>query len=1280
MKVLLSICILFSLAITNNCQLKSDQSSFTNLDTIDSTKKIVSPNEYWSFQLLSNGQISVSDSYMNNYHFLGNANTGIAPYTAKIQTDGKFYIYSSTGAVTWNTIRRTSTGGAPFRFQIQQDMNLVLTSADGPTVLYAPDIFIPSFPKAGCVWLYTGNKFSLTKTELCSENPNIQKTTSSILLPERFLRCSCTSSCYKIDGTSWTYTNFQAATQDSKNPNLKTLEFDAFGSDLLIGMLSSNSSSSLLYAIVIGGFANLKTRVVNPSKIPLSGCDYNLLFVTNPYEATKYKIIINNTSKTITLFSNENKTFECSIPSLSFNSINQWGFSNSSPGQNRNDVRYICPLKADGSTDAQDCMWTTTTIKIYTESNYGGRETILNKPIIALAALDLDRQIASIKMTPVCYVSCASCNLLGTADNHKCCTCAANYYPLSDNPSQCYTIAEPPAKYFFDTNQYKPCYKSCLTCSVEGTDTNHNCLTCKASYYKIMSTSNCFNSPLNYYLDVNLNEYKPCYANCSTCTGDGTASNNECLTCKSAYYPLVDNIKNCFGTNPDGYFLDINIQKYNKCFTTCNACTSSGTISNHNCYTCKLNYFKIENTNNCFISTDIIPKYYFSSADNLFKSCPSNCDSCTNSSICSTCNTGYTKNSSTNLCEICYTSCSTCSGVGSELDHKCTICKSNYFKQDLTSNCFVYNTKINNYFYDSTLQIFKSCVSNCYQCTNSSTCDVCNSGYQLNDITNLCEECYSTCSTCTAKGDVNFHKCTNCKPNLYLYFKDLSYNCYPSSLKIDQFYFDTDSNKFLKCPTGCLVCTSQLICSQCQVGFTLQSDKTCINNSSSMMPIMPSCHPTCSTCSALGNEKDHKCKTCIAGNYFLENTNNCYQENSYIQGYYLDLKLRLFTKCINGCTYCTNNFSCGSCYLTHQLDSVTKTCKKVCYNSCKTCDEVGDSKLHKCTSCKDGFYFQDKTLNCFNSDFNLYTYYFDKLSKLFKKCPENCITCTGNDSPNEIICSNCMDGYFYQALSNKCEECYSTCKICKDKGDILNHKCISCKNITDNLHGSNCHKSQGDFDYFNSIIQAYTSCDFDCEGCEADIQKYCTKCKINNSFMFKDTCIPCCPSGSGYKADKYNRCKPCKYFSKINFDGNCVDECPGKYINLEGVCRHPCQSGQFMLNSTCLINCPENYIVDNKLFECLPLLKVEEKIDNIFSYELQKPLTDRIIFQLSESIYSSKLTITNDLIYKIVTIFNIQINLALNGIRAYSTETISNQSLVGIMNLGDLAIFLNSQK
>jgi hypothetical protein len=66
--------------------------------------------------------------------------------------------------------------------------------------------------------------------------------------------------------------------------------------------------------------------------------------------------------------------------------------------------------------------------------------------------------------------------------------------------------------------------------------------------------------------------------------------------------------------------------------------------------------------------------------------------------------------------------------------------------------------------------------------------------------------------------------------------------------------------------------------------------------------------------------------------------------------------------------------------------------------------------------------------------------------------------------------------------------------------------------------------------------------------------------------------------------------------------------------------------------------------------------------------------------QLTESINSSNLTITNDLVDKLVTVFDTQTNLTLTGLRGNAANESINESFLGIINLGDMAIFLNAQK
>jgi hypothetical protein len=294
---------------------------------------------------------------------------------------------------------------------------------------------------------------------------------------------------------------------------------------------------------------------------------------------------------------------------------------------------------------------------------------------------------------------------------------------------------------------------------------------------------------------------------------------------------------------------------------------------------------------------------------------------------------------------------------------------------------------------------------------------------------------------------------------------------------------------------------------------------------------------------------------------------------------------------------------------------------------------------------------------------------------MFEKCPENCSSCLDN---NGLECTNCITGYFFENSSKKCINCYPSCKFCKTVGTINNHQCIDCKNSTYIKIEDNCYEAPKDFFFFNSNEKTYSNCENDCIGCENDMEKYCTLCRVNKTSIYNSMCVPFCPSEN--KPDKFGRCKPCQYFSQLVFEGNCIDKCPEKYINANGRCQQNCPDGKFIFNSTCVQNCPDNYITDSIVFECLPKIDVKEKLESILTTELEKPLSDQKILQLSESITSSNTTFTVDLAEKLLTVFDAQMDLSVSGVRANSVNQTVTDSLLGVLKLGDLALFVTSKE
>ena len=155
--------------------------------------------------------------------------------------------------------------------------------------------------------------------------------------------------------------------------------------------------------------------------------------------------------------------------------------------------------------------------------------------------------------------TCIKCSsMCETCDKNGCTSCSSGNY-LNTNTHSC-----------------EPCHKNCETCSSGGTDENNNCDKCKNKNYKF-ENGNCT-------LLCKENEYssgddcQPCKTNCKSCL-DG----NSCDDCRENYY--LNNEKDC-----------------RLCYDNCFNCTEGGNETNHNCLSCKNNYFLVISgiyENNC---------------------------------------------------------------------------------------------------------------------------------------------------------------------------------------------------------------------------------------------------------------------------------------------------------------------------------------------------------------------------------------------------------------------------------------------------------------------------------------------------------------------------------------------------------------------------------------------------------------------------------------------------------------------------------------------------------
>jgi proprotein convertase subtilisin/kexin type 5 len=172
-------------------------------------------------------------------------------------------------------------------------------------------------------------------------------------------------------------------------------------------------------------------------------------------------------------------------------------------------------------------------------------------------------------------------------------------------------------------------------------------------------------------------------------------------------------------------------------------------------------------------------------------------------------------------------------------------------------------------------------------CNSNSNCTRCNSGFQLingycstNCLSGFyslttppsnCTACPINCKTCTSQ-----HICTSCNiinSTIYYLFINTTVSTCISSCP-NGYYIE--NGLCLRCSSTCSVCQSATNCSQCLFGFTL-TNNICINSSSSNP-----CPSNCQYCHSIN------CLKCIRPFLLyinsLANTSTCV--NNCPAGYY----------------------------------------------------------------------------------------------------------------------------------------------------------------------------------------------------------------------------------------------------------------------------------------------------------------------------------------------------------------------------------------------------------
>ena len=604
---------------------------------------------------------------------------------------------------------------------------------------------------------------------------------------------------------------------------------------------------------------------------------------------------------------------------------------------------------------------------------------------------------------------------------------------------------------------------------------------------------------------VNIQVYQ-CHANCETCTGPGTDSDNQCDTCPDGKY--------LSGTNCDN------------CDQSCTICTGTSI----NCSSCATNYYLELST--C-VST-CTQAGFFGYDGVCIDTCPGTLYKEGNTCVAS-CSQNYliNKNECVTSCPspklkengICVDSCT--SPLLVEQDSCVTSCS--------LPGYFEYKSKCIDKCPNSSYRENNSCVTKCNDKLSPNnvtmTCDNCQKdgkfkipgvdecvanrdGYYVdssNEDTNYLTKCSSNCTTCDKGPSSYSNHCTGCDDsadqNLYLG------NCYVKCN--DTFYFHKGACVDY-CPDG-LIGKNRTIgngyCHNCKDENKYNYQGSCVKNippntymNDSDYNYLLDCYYTCDGCDQYGDDEVNNCTKCKSTAYQDYQSDNCVEQ-------------------------------CGAHLYADEQNK-----------QCLNCADIGLLKLENKEGCVNSI--DDIPTNTFKNedlkDFNYYQY-----------CSEMCATCTGAADFQSNNCIDCALNYYKIEGTNDCTD--------RCEGYLINnktlHACVNCKDITDANgvplvryeDGEECIVKPERTYIANSNYNVIDECFEKCSSCESggDIHKNnCTGC-VSPYFLSSDN-DGNCVSQCDYREviDKVNRkCINCKKINKMKYPNSedCFDPIEGVY-------------------------------------------------------------------------------------------------------------------------------------
>ncbi|XP_041082767.1 proprotein convertase subtilisin/kexin type 5-like isoform X1 [Polyodon spathula] len=744
------------------------------------------------------------------------------------------------------------------------------------------------------------------------------------------------------------------------------------------------------------------------------------------------------------------------------------------------------------------------------------------------------------KECEICHKACAACAGTGA---EACTKCAEDYY-MED--WRC--VLSCSAGYYLEQSSEnaeklstcRKCDASCLTCTGSG---EKNCTSCISGYN--LESGICVVGTIckdGEYIDDS-GKCHLCDATCYKCTGP---DKNQCLSCTPTRY-FDDG--HCIIACSKGKF-QLNGQCH-LCHHTCKQCSGG---EPYNCTACDKDKFG----NNRYLfqgeCKEACPRGYYPSAEKICQQCPDNCEVCERANECLKCSSDYYPSNGKCIklnceegevedpeyeeCMECEKGCKKC--LLSD-PRSCFSCKDGFYM--FKTRCFE-RCPEKTYNDDKTMECrecHKNCVScdenQCYWCeegwffSENECVETCDAGFYGDEESQECQPCHQTCKTCAGP---NFDDCESCPDDQELVngkCGDLIKSCPIGS-------FWSASRKCEKCDRFCKTCTTEQTCTSCKTGRYLTAHQSCVT--------------TCPE-KTFANTENGKCEGCAEGCAQCSKKNNC-QKCLNIPKHALYLhEGKCLSKCPSG--YFEDVETCTKC------SPECKTCKDD-FTSCQACHQHYVLYQNRCmTTCPDEYFSEDGHCKRCTPD--------------CKKCDEQgiCRECNNHFFLHLQVCvDKCPVNFYEDARSQTCSRCHSDCAECDgpDPDD-----CVSCADSRAALYRGQCFQECPDNTYHDIDTGDCQDCDRTCQTCKGSSSTDCITCIEGMVKNKQGHCVTHwdCPLSS-YQ-DKRGACRHCHKSCHL-CTGPTHHECLS------------CTESHYLLNSTCLDQCPDGYYKDEDGWRCVP--------------------------------------------------------------------------------------------